>query len=264
MPFETVNEQVYRQQKVKVCERCRHQISEGVQNRGTYNAVGSVAGSLGTSMGGSMLGGAVLGPVGAIGGAIGGAILGSKAGAAASDTACDAIENVKGHLCEECKAGGSHRPSGQMNWGGGRLGDASTGSASGLQSSLPQQEQTAGERISAAASTAGQRIGEGWSRLSQSVSSALGGGGGSEGTQAGGASSGRAKAGFVPFAGSGYKLSSEAQPTKPSNPSRLLDGPAAVGAPQAAAQASQIEEDEALARRLQEEFLREDQERRQQ
>lgn len=261
MPFETVNEQVIRQRRVNVCERCRQQIPDSVQNRGTYNTVGSVAGSLGTSMGGSMALGALMGPVGAIGGAIGGAIVGGQAGAAASNTACDAVEASKGSLCENCKAQSTHR-AGSQNWGGGRLGDpAGTSSTSSYPSGT--QQESLGDRASAAASAAGQRVSEGWSKLSTKVSSTFKGG---EEESASKSGSGASKSTFVPFAGGGQVLGSQQTSSEPTrrqtNPSRLVGGgaqPAAAAAPAPAAQgSSQIDEDEALARQLQEQFLMED------
>jgi len=246
---------------------------DSVQNRGTYNTVGSVAGSLGTSMGGSMALGAVLGPVGAIGGAIGGAIVGSQVGAAASNTACDAVEATKGALCEECKVQSTHR-AGSQNWGSGRLGDpAGTSTASGYSSGA--QEETfgdrasaaasvVGERAGAAASVAGQHVSAGWSRLSKKVSSTFGGG--AEEDSASKSGSGAGKHNFVPFGGGGQVLgsrSSEPEPTRrPTNPSRLVGGGTQLttsAPPVPAAQgSSQIDEDEALARQLQEQFLMED------
>jgi len=130
MPFETVEEPAVVRRQIKVCRRCRKQIPTTVENRQTYNQVGSIAGSLGTSMGGSMVGAAAgtavlpgVGTlIGGLGGAIGGAIFGGKAGAAASDKICDVVEDKAGDLCNECKPkeGSS---SGINNWGGGRLGD---------------------------------------------------------------------------------------------------------------------------------------------
>jgi len=260
MPFETVDEQVIRQRRVKVCERCGRQMPDTVQNRGTYNTVGSVAGSLGTSMGGSMLAGAVLGPVGAIGGAIGGAIVGSQVGAAATNTACDAVDATKGSLCEDCKAQSTHR-AGSQNWGSGRLGDpAGTSTTSGYPSGA--QQESLGDRASAAASVAGQRVSEGWSRLSTTVSSAFKGGAEEESASKGG--SGTGKSTFKPFAGGGQVLGSgSSEPTRrQANPSRLVGGTAqpasAAVPPPAAPGSSQIDEDEALARQLQEQFLMED------
>jgi len=303
MPFETVNEQVYRQRKVKICRRCRRQISETVQNRGTYNTVGSVAGSLGTSMGGSMLMGAVLGPVGAIGGAIGGAIVGSRAGAAATDKACDLAEAAGDDICQACKDDASVRPTGQQNWGGGRLGSTdqpsgrgsfassvapataqSGGEEQGMGARVSEVASVAGEKVSGAAVAAGEGISNGWNWLRTSVSGAVGGSKpADDDAKPSGGKSGGYDSSFQAFGGSGRTLGSAAPAVEPGarrgNPSRLLGGGGAGGAPSAApaaaaaapAQAScspaaptgrsQEDEDEAFARSLQEQFLREDQSR---
>eukprot|EP00419_Tripos_fusus_P004185 CAMPEP_0172679582 /NCGR_PEP_ID=MMETSP1074-20121228/16161_1 /TAXON_ID=2916 /ORGANISM="Ceratium fusus, Strain PA161109" /LENGTH=218 /DNA_ID=CAMNT_0013497771 /DNA_START=255 /DNA_END=911 /DNA_ORIENTATION=- len=211
-------------------------------------------------MGGSMALGSVLGPVGAITGAIGGAIVGSQVGAAASDTACDAVEASKGSLCEDCKVQSTNR-AGSQNWGGGRLGDdPGTSSTSGYSSGT--QQESLGDRASAAATAAGQRVGEGWSRLSKKVSSTFKGG--EEEKSANQSGSGAGKNTFVPFAGGGQVLGSGSteMTRRPSNPSRLVGGgaqPATAAAPVPAAQgSSQIDADEALARQLQEQFFMED------
>lgn len=112
------------------------------------------------------------------------------------------------------------------------------------------------------ASIAGQRIGEGWSRLTQSVSSAAGGGSASA-LEAGRSSGGGGNSTFVPFAGGGRTLGSgsEETQTRPSNPSRLVAGPSTSRTQLSLApssQRSQMDEDEALARQLQEQFLLED------
>lgn len=299
MPFETVNEQVYRQRQVKVCARCRRPIPESVQNRGGYNMAGSVAGSLGTSMVAGSMAGAVLGPVGALGGAIGGAIAGSRLGAAASDGVCDTIERNSDDICAECKNPAS-QPTGQTQWGGGRLGTGSEPSQPlppqqqplrGKQQQQQQQEESgvgaalggAGAAIGGAASTAGEKIGEGWSWLRSSVT-----GGESESQQASSAAGGSTgKPGsFQPFQGGGRTLgASEPAAERPRNPSRLLGDAGQAQRPQesagrcqapgssqgaqqrqqqdavAPAATTQLEDDEALARRLQQQFEEEDQQR---
>merc|ERR1740123_2764121 len=170
-------------------------------------------------MGGSMLLGSVLGPVGAIGGAIGGAIVGSRAGAAASDGICNAVEATADDVCEQCKA--TPYSGGQQNWGGGRLGaPADKAAAAEPAAAAPPAETDAGR------------------------------------------SSGKTSV-FAAFSGTGHTLGSQlAEPSASrSNPSRLLGS--VGGAPASTATAStarrtQEEEDEALARQLQEQFLQED------
>jgi len=66
MAFETVNENVTRQRRIRVCERCRREIKD-IANRQNYQTAGSLGGSLGGSIGASALAGAVLGPIGMIG-----------------------------------------------------------------------------------------------------------------------------------------------------------------------------------------------------
>mmetsp|Transcript_65633 Transcript_65633/g.158716 ORF Transcript_65633/g.158716 Transcript_65633/m.158716 type:complete len:283 (-) Transcript_65633:217-1065(-) len=282
MPFETVDETVVRQRQVKVCARCRGRMDEKVKHRGVWTTAGSIGGSVGTSMGGSMLLGSVLGPVGALGGAIGGAIVGSRAGAAASSGACDAIEATADDVCERCKAESTQRASACTDWGGGRLGSSDDPAAASGQASaqapggLHQQGEptiadhigqaasatgqtlgkaasATGETLSKAASATGETLSKGWSQLSKSVSSTFGGSTSAE-TQA--ASGGKSTS--VPFAGSGHVLGSGGVEGSTRPISRLVGGSASQ-APAQSARRSQMEEDEALARRLQEQFLREGQ-----
>merc|ERR1719326_2374470 len=126
MPFETVNETHVSQRQVRVCARCRRQMTGVVKNKETYKTAGGIAGSLGTSMGGSMVLGSVLGPVGSVAGAIGGAMVGGRAGVAATEGVCNAVDSTSGDLCEDCKAAANRQPAGYQNYGGGRLGDSST------------------------------------------------------------------------------------------------------------------------------------------
>eukprot|EP00980_Cylindrotheca_fusiformis_P002044 scaffold449_cov138-Cylindrotheca_fusiformis.AAC.20 len=102
MPYETVDEKVIRQRRVRVCDRCRTEMPD-VANRGKYRTAGSLAGSLGGSIAASALAGSVLGPVGMIGGAIAGSIAGASAGVRASDKACEAAEKKADQYCKACR-----------------------------------------------------------------------------------------------------------------------------------------------------------------
>merc|ERR1740121_1627982 len=253
------------------------QIPETVKNRGAYQMGGSIAGSLGTSMVAGSAAGAVLGPVGALGGAIGGAIVGSRAGAAASDGVCDLVEGASDDLCEDCKNPAA-KPSGQRQWGGGRLGTTDEPSQPQAIAAQPPQEQagvgatlnSAGAAIGGAASSAGESIGKGWSWLT-------GGSSASENKPEASAGGYPNKPGnFQPFQGGGRTLGSAEPVERPrQNPSRLLAGGQGQqesaerrqARPQAAqpevAPATQVETDEEYARRLQQQFLEEDQQERQ-
>uniref|UniRef100_A0A7S4S861 Glycine zipper domain-containing protein n=1 Tax=Alexandrium monilatum TaxID=311494 RepID=A0A7S4S861_9DINO len=257
MPFETVQEHYVRERRVRVCERCRRPLPDVVENRGTYNTVGSIAGSVGTSAGGSMAG-AALGTavlpgvgtvVGSLAGAIGGAVVGSRAGAAASDGICDAVEANAAQLCDACKAGSnsssrSGRPS-ATNWGGGRLGggDAQEPLArgagaqdSGRRFNFGGEGQRLGGGRPPAASASQPASGEEpsmWSRLSAMNPFA-----GNSQQQQSAAGRGTGTSGFAAFGGAGHVLGS---------------GPSPAQADGRAARQSQLEEDEALARRLQQE-----------
>jgi len=294
MPFETVDETVTRQRRIRVCERCRRQLPDKVQNRGAYNTGGSIAGSLGGSMVGSAVLGEVLGPVGMIGGLIGGAMAGSRAGAAASNAACDGVESMADGLCDACKTDASRRPSGTADWGGGRLGDgSSTQSSSAPAANGGYAEQSfgdkaseaaskAGQNASAAAAVAGERLSSAGSWMRSSVSNAWAGSSAQTGSTAGNtaASSG----GFKAFQGQGRALGSTDSSTSAApapgaaaaarrvqlHNSNLLQGSAAPVTAQASAPAaqqvalqpapqSQMDEDAALARQLQEQFQLEDQ-----
>jgi len=282
MPFETVDEAVVQQRHVKVCARCRGRMEEKVKHRGAWTTAGSVGGSLGTSLGGSMLMGSVLGPVGAIGGAIGGSIIGSRLGANASSGACDAIEATADDVCDRCKEASRQRASTQTNWGGGRLGSSEEPTAFSGQSSAappggasqrPQQGEESGitdrigdvasatgetlskaasatgETLSKAASATGETLSQGWSRLSTSISSSFGARASAEPQASKGTS--------VPFAGSGRVLGSGA-PEGSARPISRLVGGSVPQAPVPPVRRSQMEEDEALARQLQEQFLQEE------
>lgn len=161
MPFETVQEKVVQEKRVLVCSRCRQPIPHHQsQNRRAYHTVGS----LGTSLGGSILAGAVLGPVGAIGGAIAGSI----AGARASDKVCDAVESKRAQgtdLCEACRA----------IVAGNSATSAETGGGHRLGSGEPVKREVAapGERIKEGAQVAGQKLGEGFNWMKNSVNSAI-------------------------------------------------------------------------------------------
>jgi len=265
MPFERVNEHVVRERRVKVCARCRRPMDEAVQHRGAWNTAGSVGGSLGTSIGGSMLVGSLLGPVGAIGGALAGAVVGSRAGAAASDAACDAVEACADDVCERCKEESARRPAQKSDWGGGRLGsvDEVAAPSSGSYAGAPPAQQgepsaagkvgeaaaAAGETLGRAASATGETLSRGWSSLSRSVSATFGGSEEPAAPRAGRTTD------AVPFSGSGHVLGSGA-PVEPRPVSRLVGGPQAPppGAPAPAAARSQVDQDEALARQLQQQF----------
>ena len=186
MPYETVQEKVVVEKRIKVCGRCRTPIAEvasssssdnDLNRRRKYNTVGGMSGSLGASIGASALMGSVLGPVGAIGGAIAGSIVGSKAGRQASDKAYQAtIENEKkknhasesssdDDLCDACL---------KILGQGQRLGSAeetsvfsSSSSTEGAQAPPPR------ERIRQGAQRAGQTIGSGFQWAKNSVTSAI-------------------------------------------------------------------------------------------
>lgn len=215
MPFETVNEQHVSQRKVLVCERCRRQMPGTVENRSAYQTGGSIGGSLAGSMGGSALAGAVLGPVGAVAGMIGGAIAGSRAGAAASDGICDAVDTSGGQLCPDCKEASTKRPAGHQNWGGGRLGASGQDSTPAQAPHAPNhEEQGMGNRISDAASKAGENLSGAASRAGENLSS-MGSWLRSSVSSIGGGSGGQAPAEnstknetFKAFAGSGHTLGS--------------------------------------------------------
>mmetsp|Transcript_13761 Transcript_13761/g.37668 ORF Transcript_13761/g.37668 Transcript_13761/m.37668 type:complete len:260 (-) Transcript_13761:114-893(-) len=255
MPFETVNEQVVRERRVRVCARCRRQLPEVVQHRGAYQTGGSIAGSLGGSVGGSMLAGAVLGPVGAIAGAIGGAVAGSRAGAAASGGICDAAEYAADDLCPDCKSTPS-RPTGQKQWGGGRLGDGSSGSQPAPAPAAV--EPTASERMSGAWSSVGDRFNQSTEGARQWWT-----GGASQSESKTSSSKGGKSGGFETFSGSGHTLGHSESQVRPQ--SRLVAvEQRAVAPPRPQQQAfaspplSQEEQDAALARQLQEQFYNED------
>merc|ERR1719282_58518 len=237
-------------------------------------------------MGGSMLGGAVLGPVGAIAGAIGGAVVGSRAGAAATDGVCDAIDSTGSHICEDCKAAAASRPAGYQNWGGGRLGTGSepptaptapTAAPQGTVASQPsigdkisETASVAGERLSDAASVVGENLSSMGSWLKKSVSS-VAGSENPDSAGSGGGSKAKNSQKWRAFEGTGHVLGSTEE-----QPSRSMAAEAAMrrssqaagygGYAQQAQNAQpspsqQITDDEALARQLQEQFLREDQQR---
>jgi len=207
----------------------------------------------------SVLGGA-FGIVGSLAGAVGGAVLGSKAGSAATTATCDTIDSVQaGTVCEDCQAAEKTRAARSRDFGGGRLGDGTStgapttakqsvaepslgdrvsGAASSAGEGLSSAASTAGTHIGSAASTAGTHISGAASWVRQSVSSAVGGG--DDKTADGGSAATGKNGTFKAFAGTGQTL-----------------GGAAPRVP--AASPSQVQDDEAMARRLQEEFLREDQ-----
>lgn len=162
MPYETVQEKVVQERRVRVCARCRAQILDA-PNRHTIQNVGSVGGSLGASLGGSILVGSLLGPVGAIGGAIAGSIAGARAGRNVSDKVCETMESNQDALCPACrKVTDSYK--GQGGEGGGHR----LGSGEPVNSSV-----NPGERIGEAASAAGRGISNGMSWMKQSVTSAI-------------------------------------------------------------------------------------------
>jgi len=104
MPYTTVKETVTQTRRIRICERCRHQLSFDDSNN--LPRAGSLIGSLGACMGAGALVGAVLGPVGMIGGAIAGSFAGAQAGAKAGTKANEIMEE-KYHsqpYCSECQA----------------------------------------------------------------------------------------------------------------------------------------------------------------
>lgn len=275
MPFETVHETYVRQKRVKVCARCHRQLPETVKHRGAYNAGGSIAGSFGGSIVGSRVVGGLLGPVGALAGAIGGAMAGSRAGATASNSICDAVEATGGEVCPECRAAGTARAAGSTNWGGGRLGDGSEGGASQPSSAASRLRQrfTGGNADETAPSAAlqpsggfvafagaGHALGSAPAEPAQegaAASKPRGGGAGCHVARGGGsaaaAAAARRHAGAQAGGGSaaggigGMQQSQQQQPA-----------PAATE-PDAERARRQMEEDEALARQLQEQFMLEEQ-----
>lgn len=260
MPFDTVDEQYVRQRKILVCERCRRPM-DGVQNRAAYQTGGSIAGSLGGSMGGSMLAGAVLGPVGALAGAIGGAIAGSRAGAAASEGICDAVDSSSSQVCEACKEAAATRPTGYQNWGGGRLG--APGEAQPIPAtSAPAEGPSVGERIGETAASAGKYVGEAASSVGESLSG-MGSWVRKSVTSLGGSEEKKEpkKEAFKAFEGAGRPLVADPVDRSAARAAaaeaamrRAGQAPAtATPAPVVSAEA-QMAEDEAMARRLQEEF----------
>ncbi|OLP87426.1 hypothetical protein AK812_SmicGene31346 [Symbiodinium microadriaticum] len=287
MPFETVNEQYVRERKVLVCERCRRPMDTSVQHRDAYQTGGSIAGSLGGSVGGSMLAGAVLGPVGALAGAIGGAIAGSRAGAAASEGICDAVDSSGTQLCNVCKEAANVRQMGHQNWGGGRLGSgdeptaplqassASAPSAPGVGERLGEVASGAGAKIGEAASAVGEGLSGVGSWMRKSVSSMTGS------DEPKPTASGRPDEAFRSFEGSGRALGTDAADVDQRRNARAAAAEAAMrragqaptngyaqtsapgrGAANAASTQALIDEDEALARRLQEQFDLEEREGR--
>lgn len=231
----------------RVCDRCRQSIDDTVKHREGWNTAGSIGGSLGGSMIGSSVGSA-FGIVGSLAGAVGGALAGSRAGAEGSKATCNVVDKVQaGTICEACKTAEKTRRANYTNYGGGRLGDGTNSSSDGYAASAPPQPAGpgVGEQMSAAASTAGSNIQRGASTVGSSISGAASWvkqsvtGGGSDKKEApAGAASGNGS--FVPFGGSGQALG---------------------GAPAAPPRRSQMEDDEAMARRMQEEFAMEGQRR---
>lgn len=216
-----------------------------IKHRDTYNQVGSVGGSLGGSMAASAVLGNAFGFAGSLVGAVGGAILGSRAGVSATNTTCDVVDSVQaGNLCGECQAAAQIRPVGYKNWGGGRLGgDGEAVSPAAhpavadvsLGGRLSEAASTAGSHVGSAASAAGSHISGAASWVKQSI---VGGGEHAKDSTASGNVSAAASSTFIPFSGNGHALGGAAPSTQ-----------------------TQMEEDEALARRLQEEFSMEDQSR---
>eukprot|EP00490_Sorites_sp_Unknown_P001243 CAMPEP_0114639406 /NCGR_PEP_ID=MMETSP0191-20121206/1150_1 /TAXON_ID=126664 /ORGANISM="Sorites sp." /LENGTH=295 /DNA_ID=CAMNT_0001851265 /DNA_START=59 /DNA_END=947 /DNA_ORIENTATION=+ len=290
MPFDTVNEQYVRERKILVCERCRRPMDSAVQNRQAYQTGGSIAGSLGGSVGGSMLAGAVLGPVGALAGAIGGALAGSRAGAVATDGICDAVDSTGSQICNSCKEAAATRPAGYQNWGGGRLGAGDASDHMAAQAPVAPgapSEPSIGDRISETASSAGKHLGEAASSVGESLSG-VGSwmrksvtsmtGGETEGKpeaskKEAGETEGKPEASkkeaFKPFAGAGQPLVAEkvdrsAARTAAAEAAMRRAGQAppssssAAAQPAPAADQAQLADDEALARRLQEQFDAED------
>lgn len=281
MPFESVNEQYVRQRKVLVCERCRRPMDSAVQNRQAYQTGGSIAGSLGGSVGGSMLAGAVLGPVGALAGAVGGALAGSRAGAAASEGICDAVDSTGSQICNSCKEAATTRQAGYQNWGGGRLGAGEASDPVAAQVPVAPSAPSApslGDRISETASSAGKTLGEaassvgdtlsgGFNWMRKSVSSMTGTGGDAEENPAP-----SKKEAFKPFEGAGQPLVAEPVDRSAARAAaaeaamrRAGQAPSAASVPAAhpapATSEAQLADDEALARRLQEQFDAEDAQR---
>eukprot|EP00930_Biecheleria_cincta_P015860 TRINITY_DN13083_c0_g1_i2.p1 TRINITY_DN13083_c0_g1~~TRINITY_DN13083_c0_g1_i2.p1 ORF type:complete len:278 (+),score=55.03 TRINITY_DN13083_c0_g1_i2:45-836(+) len=258
MPFDNVDEQYVRQRKVLVCERCRRQMPNSVQNRDAYQTGGSIGGSLAGSMGGSAIAGAVLGPVGAVAGMIGGAIVGSKAGSAATEGICDAVDATAGKLCPDCKEAGIKQPVGHQNWGGGRLG--SSDQEARVQQSKAGEEQSMGARLSEAASRTGEHLSGVGSWLRNSVSSIAGGSGSQDSAQS------LVKQGesFKVFSGSGHTLGSSVSSGRSAAAEAALRRQSAGGYAQANApgtselslpQGTQPQlSDEELARQLQAQF----------
>mmetsp|Transcript_91540 Transcript_91540/g.112103 ORF Transcript_91540/g.112103 Transcript_91540/m.112103 type:complete len:282 (-) Transcript_91540:67-912(-) len=276
MPFDTVNEQYVRERKILVCERCRRPMDSAVQNRQAYQTGGSIAGSLGGSVGGSMLAGAVLGPVGALAGAIGGALAGSRAGAVATDGICDAVDSTGSQICNSCKEAAATRPAGYQNWGGGRLGAGDASDHMAAQAPVAPgapSEPSIGDRISETASSAGKHLGEAASSVGESLSGVGSWMRKSVTSMTGGETEGKPEASkkeaFKPFAGAGQPLVAEkvdrsAARTAAAEAAMRRAGQAppssssAAAQPAPAADQAQLADDEALARRLQEQFDAED------
>lgn len=255
----------------RACERCGRAIDDTVKHRGAWNTAGSVGGSLG----GSYAASAAMAPLGIAGslvGAVGGAIVGSKAGSEASKASCNAVDKVQaGKLCEACTTAETTRSAGYKNWGGGRLGGPDQGETYSSAPAAPPQP-SVGQRLSGAASNAGQSLGGAASTAGGHISGAaswvkqktVGGAPSADAAPSGNST-------FVPFSGGGQTLGSApaAAPTaqRPWQQQPMASAPIAhlplqpqqpmVSAPMAPATAglSQMEQDEAMARRLQEEFL---------
>jgi hypothetical protein len=214
MPYETVQEKVVQERRIRVCARCRAPMPD-VPNRGKANMVGGFGGSLGASLGGSMLLGSVLGPVGAIGGAIVGSIAGARAGRDASNAVVDAVESQQDSMCSSCQkvtqsynhqeksssnntndsswgtgqSLGSGRPLGGQQWGASERqsttrssgfegqGGHAVGGGQRLGSGEPVRQNPAhpGDRIGEVASAAGRGISDGISWMKQSVSNVIDG-----------------------------------------------------------------------------------------
>jgi hypothetical protein len=172
MPYETVQEKVLQERRVRVCARCRNPIPDAA-DRQTYQKVGGVGGSLGASLGGSILLGSVLGPIGAIGGAIAGSIAGARAGRQASDKVCDAVESNHDSFCQACRkltdTSGSSWGEDNTLGGGQRLGSGEPVRRSSKSNSNPG----AGEKIGEATSAAGRGINNGLSWMKQSVTNVI-------------------------------------------------------------------------------------------
>lgn len=243
----------------RACERCGRAIDDSIKHRGAWNTAGSVGGSLGGSYAGSAVLGSAFGFAGSIAGAVGGAIAGSKAGAEASHASCNAIDKAQsGKLCEACIEAQKTKAANYQNWGGGRLGGDGNSSAASA-SSPSAAESTMGTRFSGAASKAGENISRGASVAGEHISGAASWVRQSV-TGKKEAASGNTGAGgtgaFVPFGGSGQTLGSA--PARPVVRPQLGGGYRAAQAPSAPPPPTgqtQMEQDEAMARRLQEEFL---------